>query len=207
MFRRIWSGSSAVDAAAREIGFALTPLQRAQVAQEQARMVLLHTRLGTLAATAFALMLAWYLHGKLEPGLPRQLLLLWVAVKLLVAGTRVVLAWWWSRAAMLAADGAPWQRSMLGLLALDGLVWGLGGWAMMGQPVPMAALVVAALDGVSCVATFGLQVRTLATAAYVLPMLLPLALGLAGRQDDIAHFTALGQGLLAALLVATATPR
>ena len=61
----------------------------------------------------------------------------------------------------------------------------------------LAALAVAALDGVSCVATFGLQVRLAATAAYVLPMLLPLSLGLAMRSDDIAHFTALGQLLLA----------
>ncbi len=170
-------------------------------------MVLLHTRLGTLAATVFALMLAWYLHAKLGPGLPQELLLLWVAAKLLVAGARVALAalWQcWGAGAAGAAHTARWQRAMLGLLALDGLVWGLGGWAMMGQPVPTAALVVAALDGVSCVATFGLQVRAAATAAYVLPMLLPLSLGLAQRNDDIAHFTALGQLLLAALLVATA---
>jgi len=35
-------------------------------------------------------------------------------------------------------------------------VRGAGGLLMMGQPVPLAALVVAALDGVACVATFGL---------------------------------------------------
>ncbi len=56
----------------------------------------------------------------------------------------------------------------------------------------------------SCIATFGLQVRLAATAAYVLPMLLPLVLGLAQREDDIAHFTALGQLLLALVLLATA---
>ncbi|MES2719217.1 MAG: ATP-binding protein [Pseudomonadota bacterium] len=204
MFRRFWSGPSALERAAREIGLRLLPAHRAQVAQEQARMVLLHTRLGTLAATAFALMLAWYLHGKLGAGLPQLLLALWVVVKLLVSAARMALAWWWVARGAEAVDSTRWQQAMLALLALDGLVWGVAGWAMMGQPVPLAALVVAALDGVSCVATFGLQVRTAATAAYVLPMLLPLALGLAQRNDDIAHFTALGQLLLAGLLVATA---
>jgi signal transduction histidine kinase len=211
MFRQFWPGPPALERIAREIGLPLSDQHRAQVTQEQTRMVLLHTRLGTLAATVFALMLAGYLHAKLDPGLPQQLLLLWVAAKLLVAGARMVLAALWpSRGVGMGVGGAGaahavrWQRAMLGLLALDGLVWGLGGWAMMGQPVPTAALVVAALDGVCCVATFGLQVRAAATAAYVLPMLLPLSLGLALRHDDIAHFTALGQLLLAALLVATA---
>ena len=204
MFRRFWSGPSVLERAAREIGLRLLPAHRALVAQEQARMVLLHTRLGTLAATAFALMLAWHLHGKLGAGAPQQLLALWVVAKLLVSAARMGLAWWWVARGVQAADSTSWQRAMLALLALDGLVWGLAGWAMMGQPVPLAALVVAALDGVSCVATFGLQVRTAATAAYVLPMLLPLALGLAQRSDDIAHFTALGQLLLAGLLLATA---
>ena len=45
------------------------------------------------AATAFALMLAWYLHGKLAPGLPQLLLAFWVVVKLLVAGARALWAW------------------------------------------------------------------------------------------------------------------
>jgi len=69
-------------------------------------MVLLHTRLGTLGATAFALMLAGYLHGKLGPGLPQQLLAAWLAAKLAVAGARMVLAWWWSRRGVLAGGSA-----------------------------------------------------------------------------------------------------
>jgi len=193
-----------LERAAHEIGLRLLPAHRHQVAQEQARMVLMHTRLGTLAATAFALMLAWYLHTTLDAGRPQLWLALWVAAKLLVSTARVALAWWWSATGSRVDDGRPWQRAMLALLALDGLVWGLAGWAMHDQPVPLIALMVAALDGVSCVATFGLQVHVAATAAYVLPMLLPLALGLAQRGDEIAQFTALGQLLLTGLLLATA---
>ena len=203
MLRSIRSGPSMLERAALGIGLHLLPAHRAQIANEQTRMVLLHTRLGTLAATAFALMLAWYLQAKLAAGAAQQWLAVWVVVKLAVAAARVALAAAWSsRGGGMAT--ARWQQAMLALLALDGLVWGALGWAMMGQSVPLAALVVAALDGVSCVATFGLQVRLAATAAYVLPMLLPLALGLAQRQDDIAPFAAMGQLLLAALLTSTA---
>ena len=193
-----------VERAALDIGLRLTPGHRAQVAREQMRMVLLHTRLGTLAATVFALMLAWHLHGQLTGGREQQVLLAWVLAKLVVAAARMGLAWAWQQRDAASPQAVRWQRGMLLLLALDGLVWGLGGWAMMERQVPLAALVVAALDGVSCVATFGLQVRLAATAAYVLPMLLPLALGLAQRGDDIAVFAALGQLLLAGLLLATA---
>ena len=59
MLRSIRSGPSMLERAALGIGLHLLPAHRAQIANEQTRMVLLHTRLGTLAATAFALMLAW----------------------------------------------------------------------------------------------------------------------------------------------------
>ncbi|OGB00197.1 MAG: hypothetical protein A3E25_14890 [Burkholderiales bacterium RIFCSPHIGHO2_12_FULL_69_20] len=202
-FFRFWSGPSALDRAAQEAGLQLTAVHRSQVAHEQMRMVLLHTRVGTLAATAFALMLAAYLYGKFDDAAARQALLAWVVIKLIVAGARVVLAQAYARLAAAPAQHQRWQRAMLVLLAVDGLVWGVAGWRLMGEPVPMAALVVAAIDGVSCVATFGLQVRLAATAAYVLPMLLPVALGLAQRPDDIAPVTALGQLLLASLLLTT----
>ena len=204
MFRLPWSGPSVIERAALGIGMRLTERHRAQVVHEQMRMVLLHTRLGTLAATVFALMMAAYVQGSLDPGTPQALLMAWVVVKVGVAAARVVLASAWARleSGQLAAD--RWQRAMMVLLALDGLVWGIGGWALRDQPVTMLALAMAALDGVSCVATFGLQVRLSATAAYVLPMLLPLVVGLALREDDFAHVAALGQLLLAVLLLATA---
>ena len=126
-----------------------------------------------------------------------------MVAKVGVAGTRVALASAWARLDAADPAAARLQRAMMGLLALDGLVWGLGGWALMDEPVTMVALAMAALDGVSCVATFGLQVSLAATAAYVLPMLLPMVAGLALRPDDFAHLAALGQLLLAALLLAT----
>ncbi len=199
-FRR---GPSALERAAAAAGLPLSPAHRDQVAHEQMRMVLLHTRAGTVTATLFALMAVGYLYGKFEDETTRQLLLLWLLAKLAVAAARIGLAQAYARHGLSGEQAQRWQRAMLVLLALDGGVWGLAGWHLMDESVTLAALTVAALDGVSCVATFGLQVRPAATAAYVLPILLAQALGLALRDDDFALPAAVSQLLLAALLLAT----
>jgi signal transduction histidine kinase len=163
-------------------------------------MVLLHTRFGTLAATAFAVLLAQQMHGTVPPAQ----VMAWLAVKLVVAAARIGLAQAYSRWGERSVRHERWERAMLVLLALDGLVWGVAGWRMASEAVPVASLAAAALAGVSCVATFGLQVRLAATAAYVAPMLVPLAWGLASRGDGIANFAAAGMLLLLALQLATA---
>jgi signal transduction histidine kinase len=195
-----WREGSALHRAAQEIGLPLAPAHRAQVVHEQLRMVLLHTRVGTLAATAFAMLLAWQLQDTVPPSQVRA----WLLVKVLVAAARIALAHAYALHGAAGKQGPRWHRAQLALLALDGAVWGVAGWRLMGEAVPVAALGVAALDGVSCIATFGLQVRLSATVAYVLPMLLPMTLGLAQRSDDIAHFAAAGQLILAGLLLLTA---
>lgn len=170
-------------------------------------MVLLHTRLGTLAASVFAVLLALHVSGQMDARLVQG----WLVLKLAVAAARMVLGARYAQvidrpgeAGNAVPPPATWRTPMLGLLALDGLVWGLAGWRLSGEALTMAALATAALDGVSCVATFGLQVSVAATAAYTLPMLLPLAIGLASRGDEIAAFAALGQLILLALQLGTA---
>jgi signal transduction histidine kinase/CheY-like chemotaxis protein len=194
-----WRRHSALERAARDLGVPLDADLRRHVVREQLRMVLLHTRLGTLAATAFAVMLVVQLHGTL----PAWQLQGWLAVKVAVALARIGLAQAYVQWGEDSPRQARWDHALLALLALDGLVWGAAGWRLTGESVPVAALAVAALDGVSCIATFGLQVRLAATAAYVVPILLPMTLGLALRSDDIAHFAAAGQLMLLALLLAT----
>ena len=165
---------------------------RERVAAEQLRMVLTHTRAGTLIATAFAVLMAVYLHGSVSPMLVRA----WVATKLLLAACRIVLA------LVHASRGQPagpvWRGLTYGSLAVDGAVWGVAGFWMMSEPVTLASLVAASLACVSCVATFGLQVRLAATAAYVMPILLPTSLGLLLRGDE---FGLVGGGCLPLLLV------
>ncbi len=178
----------------------LNATERQHVAHEQLRMMLLHTRGGTLAATAFAVLLAIYLHGTV----PAWQVEAWLVAKVAVALCRIAMAQVYLRRGADSPQWARWHYAMLALLALDGLVWGFAGWRVMGEQVPVAAVGVAALDGVSCVATFGLQVRLAATAAYTLPILLPTALGLAQRGDGIAAMAAASQLLLAGVLLVTA---
>ena len=178
----------------------LTAAERQDVAHEQLRMVLLHTRVGTMAATVFAVLLAVHLHGTV----PAAQIEAWLVAKVAVAMARIALAQVYVRRGSDSPNWARWQTAMMVMLAIDGLVWGAAGWRVMGEQVPVAALGVAALDGVSCVATFGLQVRLAATAAYTLPILLPMALGLAQRDDGLASLAAASQLLLAGVLLVTA---
>ena len=193
--------ASALERAAHGIGLRLDDAHRDFVGREQLRMVLLHTRFGTLAATAFAVLLAVQMHGTVAPAVVQA----WLVVKLVVALARIALAQAYQRWGDSSPQRLRWEHTMLALLALDGLVWGVAGWRLAGEAVPVAAMAVAALAGVSCIATFGLQVRLAATVAYVAPMLLPLAWGLALRSDGIAHFAAGGQLLLLGLLLTTAS--
>jgi signal transduction histidine kinase len=195
-----WHRHSALERAAQDIGMRPTPAQRDYVAHEQLRMVLLHTRIGTLAATAFAVLLALQFYEVV----PVAQVQAWLAIKVAVAAGRIALAQAYAHWGAGSPNWLLWQRAMLAMLALDGLVWGVAGVRLMGESVPVVALGVAALDAVSCVATFGLQVRLAATAAYVVPMLLPMALGLALRSDGVAQFAAAGQFILAMLLLSTA---
>ena len=168
------------------------------------RRVLLHTRVGTVAASAFALLLAAYLIQRPSGGISSADVKAWLALKLLVAAARIVMGAVCARLDAASTNSAAWQHATLALLVLDGAVWGVAGWALVGQSVPLAALGMAALDGVACVATFGLQVRLAATAAYVLPILLPTALRLVLREDEIGYFASAGQVMLALLALRTA---
>lgn len=193
-----------LDRVAGELGVALTPTLREGVAREQLRMVLTHTRVGTLAATLFAVLMAWHYRGQV----PALQVDAWIAVKLLVSAARIAMAQAYGRQAEGWNDddgqSQRWQRRMLALLALDSLVWGVGAWRMMSEPVGTAALVIAGVDAATSIATFGLQAHLGAALAYVAPMLLLTTAGLAARGDDIALPAALSQLILLALQLATA---
>lgn len=189
---------SALHRAASEVGVVLDDERREHVANEQLRMVLVHTRVGTLAATGFALFAAWHLHD----AVPAAVVQAWVAAKLIVALARIVLAQLYSRRGL--PGGASWRRITYAFLALDGLVWGIAGYRLADGPADLAALMMAALVGITSVATFGLQVRSAATAAYVAPILVPSAIGLALRGDEMGFFGAIGFAVLLVLQVLTA---
>lgn len=176
------------------------PVLRPAVEAEQLRMVLVHTRLGTLVATGFAVLFALQLRdGPLPPGVVD----VWLAVKLAVVAARIALSVRHGRL------GHPADRFWRGVtdawLLIDGVVWGVAGMALMGSAVPLASLIGAVMAGVPCVATFGLQFSKRSTAAYVAPMLLMTAFGLLIRADEFGTLGGTGLLVLLGLLLTTAT--
>ena len=170
-----------------------------QVCAEQLNMVLGHTRLGTLVATAFAIFLALQLRGS---ALPAWLVDGWLLVKVGVAAARIYLSVRYDRLGRPA--GLHWSRLTDAWLLADGIVWGVAGFTMMSAPIPLTSLVGSAIVGVSCIATFGLQFSKRSTAAYVVPMLLLTVLGLFLRGDEFGSIAGTGILMLLGLLVATA---
>ncbi len=169
-----------------------------RVADEQLRMVWMHASVGTVIATAFAVFMALHMPSTV----PQLLVQTWVVMKLLVAIPRIVQAQIYKRQGY--PGGQAWRNSTYWLLALDGAVWGLAGaWLMQGDN-QLASLIAASLACVAAVATFGLQVRVLATAAYVAPMLGPTALSLLSRGDEFGFLGGVGLILMLGLLLATA---
>jgi len=168
------------------------------VAGEQLRMIFAHSTVGTVIATVFALFLAQHVAGHV----PRHLLLGWVALKIAVALPRVVLPHLYRMRAAPASAG--WHRWTVALLALDGACWGLGGAWLMGGQTEVVPVVAASLSCVASIATFGLQVRLAATAAYVVPMIAPVALALLGRGDEFGLFAGFGLLMFLSLLLSTA---
>jgi signal transduction histidine kinase len=197
------AGEPATPFRASRFGERLGPMVDAallpQVCNEQLKMVLGHTRLGTLVATAFAIFLALQLRGS---ALPAWLVDGWLVVKVGVAAARIYLS---VRYARLGRPAGPhWSRLTDSWLLADGVVWGVGGFTMMSAPIPLTSLVGSAIVGVSCIATFGLQFSKRSTAAYVVPMILLTALGLFLRGDEFGSIAGTGLLMLLGLLLATA---
>jgi signal transduction histidine kinase/CheY-like chemotaxis protein len=180
-------------------GLKIDPALRPAVGDEQLNMVLGHTRLGTLVATAFAVFMALQLR---DNPVSAWLVDAWLVAKLAVAVARIYISLRYDK--LGRPGGARWSRITDGWLLADGIVWGIAGMLLMSSPIPLASLVGAIMACVSCVATFGLQFSKRSTAAYVMPMLLMSALGLFLRGDEFGSIGGTGLMLLLGLLLATA---
>jgi len=176
----------------------LDPALRTEVGNEQLNMVLGHTRLGTLVATAFAVFMALQLRGM---AVPAWLVDGWLVVKIGVAAARIYLSVRYDR--LGRPGGTNWSRTTDAWLLADGIVWGAAAFVLVSAPVPLAALVSAVMACVSCVATFGLQFSKRSTAAYVAPILTLTALGLLPRGDELGTIGGTGLLMLLGLLLAT----
>lgn len=171
---------------ASSIGMTVDDDVREYVADEQLKMVWAHAAIGTLIATAFAIVMVTHLAGSIDA----RLLQLWLIMKVTVAAPRVVQAKLHRRLAQ--PGGQAWRVATWWMLILDGAVWGLGGFWLMSSDIDTASMVTASLCCVACVATFGLQVSRAATAAYVTPIIAPMILGMALRGDSFGAYGSMG---------------
>lgn len=155
-----------------------------------------------LAALLIGLITAVLLASYLGPFAPPQLVMGWLAAKLLLTLVRWRLLH--SSAGRSSAPCRHAKRTLL-LMGLDGLLWGVAGAWFASHTEPLVvAYVVGALACISCIATFGLQIYPVATATYVGPILLPMAVALALRLDHMGISTAIGLVLLMTLQLLTA---
>ncbi|HEV8314523.1 MAG TPA: ATP-binding protein [Burkholderiaceae bacterium] len=191
-------GDASLKRLAERLGMDFDDSLSERVADEQLRMVWAHAEVGTLAATGFAVILAFHLKSAM--GL--HLIVAWLCAKVLVAVPRIVQAQVYRRQG--CPGGAAWRSSTYWMLALDGAVWGVGAAWGMQAGVQTGAVVAASVVGVASVATFGLQVRLLAAAAYVVPIILPSIASLLLRADEFGVLLATGLTLVTGLLLSTA---
>lgn len=165
-------------------------------------MLLAHTEVGVIAATIFAALVAFgLLRGAIAPA-PPQFVTGWLVAKIIVVLPRIVAAY--LARSLNARTAAVAGACTVPLLGLDGAVWGAGAAYLMHGSVESWSLVAAFICCVACVATFGLQVRLSATAAYVVPMIAPVAAALLVQGGTACDTAAFGLVMLLALLLSTA---
>jgi len=180
----------------------LSPDTKRKVYEEEMRLILAHTTGGAIIATLFAILAAVKLYeGAHGVSLDRRLLLVWLGLKIAIVIPRVAHAFHCKR--LDAGGHSPPYKWTVPMLAVDGAIWGLGAASLMSQPAPVATIVAAIMTCVASVATFGLQVRAAAAAAYVVPMLGPICAGLLIRADDVGFTGGMGLILYLALLLRT----
>lgn len=167
----------------------MDPALRQQIRAEQLRMLFGRTAVATLVATGFAVLLSMYAAHRVSPDLAHW----WLALKIAVAAPRVI-----QEQLFLTRRAEPnstWYGWAVGLILLDGLVWGLGGVMLVPPDDDQTATVIAAsLMGVAAVATFTLHSNWSANAAYCMPMIVPTALALMSHGTMFGWYA--GGGLL-----------
>ncbi len=142
-----------------------------RVLEAQTAMLFQRTPTATLTGVPFALLVAVGLLPFANP----LAVWAWFGMRCAVAAMRLLLSRSFFRAD--TRNQRTWSRYMVLTLALDGFVWGLlGTWLVPASNVPVMALMLTALVGVASVGMFVLQPSWRASAAFLMAMLLPVAL-------------------------------
>lgn len=172
------------------------------VSAQQLRLLLLHTSVGTLAATAFAVFLAYHLRqGALGAAIHPEYVDAWILLKIGTAVVRIVHSFAYRHCD--DPDHRKWLRDTTTLLAIDGAVWGLGCTALVRESSELATFITAVACCVASVATFGLQISFRATAAYVVPIIGPISVAYFLRGDQVGLLGGVGVAVFLLLLLAT----
>ncbi|MEY4561893.1 MAG: hypothetical protein RLZZ618_1170 [Pseudomonadota bacterium] len=161
----------------------------------QMSMLFDQTSVATLVATVFAMALALHLQGSVSS----ELLIWWLAVKVIVVLPRMLHGFLFLRR---TDDNPAWMTWGKLMLFIDGIVWGLAGMLLMpGDDVATMTVIVATLAGVCAVAAFVLHVEWQACVLYTVPALLPAAAFMLVRGDAFGLYGGFAILIFLALLL------
>jgi two-component system, sensor histidine kinase len=176
----------------------LDPRVRERLLELQVSSIYGHVAKAAFISTLIALALAVYLAPEFGAAQAQA----WFAMKAVVSAARFGLSQAY-RNERLRSQTRLAGHLLVGSLVLDGLIWGFAGvWGAHARS-EVVCLVITCLSSVAMLATFGLQVWQRATAAYVVPMLAPVALAMATRGDALGAFFACGMMLVIAQTLVT----
>lgn len=187
-----------LDPVAEEALAAGDPELRSRILDEQVQLTWRHSTWGSIISTLYGAAIAWHFSAVTGPVLAYG----WLIMKILVILPRLVMAFSYLRHGFPSGQG--WRATTYSMLAIDGVVWGIGCAWLMHADTETAALIGASAAGIAGVATFGLQARVAATAAYIVPIIGMTAISLLLRGDSFGRFGGLGLLFLLALLLITA---
>lgn len=157
---------------------------RARVCVAQMRMLFAQTNAAIFAATTFAFALAAYLNNFVA----HELLIAWLAFKVLVIVPRIVHAVMFKRR---PDDSLKWLRYGRIPILLDGFAWGCAGvFLVPADNITAITVVVATLCGVSAVAAFVLHTDWLSCLSYIAPMQVLPAAAMLWRADATGVYLA-----------------
>ena len=175
-----------------------TAALRERLLRTQVASLYAHMASASLISTTFALVLVIYL----TPTFGAPATHAWFAAKAGFAAVRFALAQAF-RLNSFRSRPALANALVVGSLAIDGAIWGFAGLGVVQAPIEVLCVLIACLSSVAMLATFGLQVRQQATASFVLPLLLPMAVASLWRGDGVGIFAAVGTALVAVQTLVT----
>lgn len=137
----------------------------------------------------------------LRTRVPVDLLVTWLAVRVLVTAIRLSHSYLTLKGRLGPVESTFWAYR--GLSLMDGIAWGALGWGLTPMMnLEVAVVTICMLIGVAALGIFMLHVDRLSASAFIVPIMLPNAFYGLMRQDDLGVFCCVAiLGLMALLLL------